>query len=142
MKRSDQFAFYLSAVAVAGVLQAPLLLSHAMAAPAKAPAKQPAKTTPAKPAPAPGPAKAAPTLVQPGVPAQPVVSVQPAATGAVAAEVNNDKIMMADVDRVLNSMKARQPALAIDTAEAKSTLATLRQTILENMITHRLLYQE
>lgn len=127
MKRSERFASYISVVAVAGALQAPLL-SNALAAPAKAPAKA------AKPAPA-TPARSTPA--QPAAPDQP-----DAPTGAVAAEVNNEKVMMSDVDRILNSMKAREPALAANTAEAKETLATLRQTILDNLITHRLLYQE
>lgn len=129
MKRSERFAFYLSAVAVVGVLQAPLLTSNAAAAPAKAPAKAAPKATP-KPAPkaTPAPAPVAPAATQP--------------TGAVAAEINNEKIMVADVERILTSMKEREPSLNVNTQDARATLATLRQTILDNLITHRLLYQE
>ena len=139
MKRSERFAFYISAIAVAGVLQAPLVVSRATAAPAKAPAKAPTNPAPAKAPATVAPAKA-PTAPPRTGPIE--VAVQPVVAGPVAAEVNNDKVMVADVDRILNSMKEREPSLAIDTEEARATLVTLRQTILDNMITHRLLYQE
>ncbi|MBV9470210.1 MAG: peptidylprolyl isomerase, partial [Abitibacteriaceae bacterium] len=64
------------------------------------------------------------------------------ATGAVAAEVNNDKIMVADVERLLNALKKQEPTLAGDSPADKAALQTWRGRILENLIADRLLYQE
>jgi hypothetical protein len=52
----------------------------------------------------------------------------------VAAEVNNDKIMIADVERKVEVLKLQEPALALNTEEAKAALTSLRDAILEEMI--------
>ena len=65
-----------------------------------------------------------------------------AAPATVAAEVNNDKIMMAEVQRKLDVLKEQEPALAMDTAEARTALENLRQAIVDEMITNQLIYQE
>jgi len=65
-----------------------------------------------------------------------------AGPAGVAAEVNNDKIMLVDVERKLNILKDEEPSLAANSEEAKTALASLRQSILEEMINDQLLYQE
>jgi len=142
VKRREQFALYLSTLAIAG-----LLGSSALAQTRSQPKAAKPVATPAPVRPTPAAQPAAPVKVaapaQPAVVAEPVTPIPlPRQTGPVAADVNADKVMVADVDRILTSMKSREPSLAIDSAEAKATLATLRQTILENLITHRIMYQE
>lgn len=63
------------------------------------------------------------------------------ATGA-AAEVNDEKIMRADLERMVDSYRAREPALNTNSEQAKATLEDIRQQQLENLITQRLLAQE
>jgi parvulin-like peptidyl-prolyl isomerase len=60
----------------------------------------------------------------------------------VAATVNADKILMADLNRLVNEVKSESPGLSEDTAEAKKALATLRAQILDNLIEQTLLFQE
>lgn len=66
---------------------------------------------------------------------------RPAATG-VAAEVNGDKIMNEEVESALEWMRNREPSLATNSAAAQSALATMRQSVLNNLINQRLLFQE
>ncbi|HEX8835007.1 MAG TPA: peptidylprolyl isomerase [Abditibacteriaceae bacterium] len=65
----------------------------------------------------------------------------PAANG-VAAEVNGEKIMMADIERVVKAYRTREPSLATGSAEANAALDNIRQQHLDNLITQTLLAQE
>lgn len=67
---------------------------------------------------------------------------KPTGPAGVAAEVNSDRILVADVNRMLDSLKAAEPSLAGDSAEAKQVLGKLREQVLENLIGHRLMVQE
>jgi peptidyl-prolyl cis-trans isomerase C len=60
----------------------------------------------------------------------------------VAAEVNNEKIMMVDLERMVSSYRERVPALSTDNAEAKAALQQIREQILDGLITQSLLHQE
>jgi parvulin-like peptidyl-prolyl isomerase len=66
----------------------------------------------------------------------------PGAPTGVAAEVNAEKIPLADVDRQLNAVKDAQPSLRGDTPEAKKALAQIRGTIVDIMVEWRLEVQE
>lgn len=60
----------------------------------------------------------------------------------VAAQVNNDRISRADLDRMVNSLRDRDVALNRESDEAKAAVAAIRTKILNNLIEQRLLYQE
>jgi parvulin-like peptidyl-prolyl isomerase len=64
------------------------------------------------------------------------------APAGVAAEVNGEKILTADVERAVNAVKSQDPALQADTDEAKKALANIREQHIDNLITHSLLSQE
>jgi peptidyl-prolyl cis-trans isomerase C len=64
------------------------------------------------------------------------------AVGAVAAEVNNEKILNADLERIVSSIRARESSLATGSPEAQTALDNIRDQILDNLITQRLLSQE
>lgn len=113
----------LCATAAALMPQQPVQAQQAGAAPATG-----ATSTPAKPA------AAAPTT--------PAAPVQPVSPTAVAAEVNNEKIMLIDLERMVNSYRERVPQLAANTPEAQTALQSVRAQILESLVAQRLLYQE
>ncbi len=73
--------------------------------------------------------------------ATPVVAA-PVAKGAIAADVNGDKIPVADVERQINMMKAKEESLRSGTPEALKALESLRESVLDNYIVQRLLVQE
>jgi parvulin-like peptidyl-prolyl isomerase len=81
-------------------------------------------------------------IVAPVAQAAPAQGTGAAAASGVAAEVNGEKIMNADVEDALEWMKNRAPSLTTDTEAARAALATMRQNVLNNLITQRLLYQE
>lgn len=60
----------------------------------------------------------------------------------VAAIVSGEEIPMSDVNRLVQSVVQDHPALAADTPEAKANLKKVRDDVLENMISQRLLVQE
>jgi parvulin-like peptidyl-prolyl isomerase len=60
----------------------------------------------------------------------------------VAAEVNNEKIMLIDLERMVNSYRERVPQLAANTPDAQKALQSVREQILESLVAQRLLYQE
>ncbi|HEX8235900.1 MAG TPA: peptidylprolyl isomerase [Abditibacteriaceae bacterium] len=70
------------------------------------------------------------------------VPAKPVSPTAVAAEVNNEKIMLVDLERMVSSYRERVPALAANTPDAQAALQSVREQILESLITQRLLYQE
>jgi parvulin-like peptidyl-prolyl isomerase len=108
--------------ATVGVLPAALSLP----APAQAPARPPAKPTkPAVPAAGNAPKPAA-------KPAPTPISTQL----TVAAIVNDDKILMADINAVVDRIKEQQPNIPA------TDLDGMRREICEDMITERLLIQE
>ncbi|MDF2440255.1 MAG: hypothetical protein JWN98_1239 [Abditibacteriota bacterium] len=76
--------------------------------------------------------------------AKPVANAaaKPVGPAGVAAEVNSDRILIADVTRMLDSLKAAEPALSGESAEAKKALSELRNQVLNNLIEHRLMVQE
>ena len=68
--------------------------------------------------------------------------VAAAPVGTVAATVNGEKVMRVDVERIVESQKKRDPALMQDTAQAKSTLETIRGNVTNALIDRKLLEQE
>jgi parvulin-like peptidyl-prolyl isomerase len=82
---------------------------------------------------------AKPAATAPAASATPAKSVSPT---AVAADVNNEKIMLIDLERMVSSYRERVPALSANTPEAQAALQSVRAQILDSLITQRLLYQE
>jgi parvulin-like peptidyl-prolyl isomerase len=105
--------------ATVGVLPAALSLPVLAQAPARPPAK------PAAPA-------AGSTLKPAAKPAPSPISTKL----TVAATVNDDKILMADINAVIDRIKAQQPNIPA------ADLDGMRREICEDMITERLLIQE
>lgn len=96
----------------------------------------PLAAAPESGAPAKGPAKA------PAAPAASTVPAVPVPADGVAAEVNGTKIMMAEVNRFMDRIKLKNPTLNNGSDSAKAALTSLQDRILENLITHQLLFQE
>ncbi|RYG75363.1 hypothetical protein EON80_00880 [bacterium] len=71
--------------------------------------------------------------------AQTVVT-NPATT--IAAVVNGDKIMTADLNRLVEAIKAQEPSFATGTPDATKALANIKVQILDELITTKLLAQE
>lgn len=69
-------------------------------------------------------------------------SVKSSGPVGVAAEVNSEQILIADVNRMVESLKAAEPTLTGDSPQAKEAVANLRVQILNNLIEHRLMVQE
>lgn len=73
--------------------------------------------------------------------AQPTTVASSSVAGA-AAEVNGDKIQLADLNRLVNSFKTSDPRLAANTPDAQKALAEIRTQLLDELISTRLLAQE
>lgn len=69
-------------------------------------------------------------------------AVAAAPAGAVAATVNGAPILRADVERIVESQKKRDPSLSTGTDQAKSTLQTIRDNVTTSLIDRKLLGQE
>ena len=69
---------------------------------------------------------------------------KPAANGpaGVAAEVNGEKILLADLNRMLASVKDTEPSLQQNTPTVQKALNEIRSQLLEEMIATRVLAQE
>jgi len=65
-----------------------------------------------------------------------------APASGVAAEVNGDKIQLADLNRLVNSIKTSDPRLADNTPEVQKALTDIKTQVLDELITTRLLSQE
>ncbi len=65
-----------------------------------------------------------------------------ASANGLAAEVNGDKIQLADLDRLVNSFKTNDPRLAANTPEAQKAVSAIKTQVLDELITTRLLSQE
>jgi peptidyl-prolyl cis-trans isomerase C len=78
----------------------------------------------------------------PVAPAPPTGSTLPKPPGAAVAEVNGEKILAVDIDRLMKMIREREPAFDSGTPEAQKSLADLRNTMIENKIVERLLSQE
>ena len=65
----------------------------------------------------------------------------PAANG-VAADVNGDRIPLADLNRMVETIKASDPSLQTGTPEAQKSLTEIKGQMLDQLITTRLLAQE
>ena len=89
------------------------------------------------------PLLAAPFLVVPAT-AQtaPAASTSAPAPAGVAAEVNGEKILAADLNRMVEAIKAQDPAFKTDSPAAKKALTDIKGQILDELITTRLLAQE
>ena len=89
---------------------------------------------------------AAPTPALPPVPkAGAPVAAAPATanpSNGVAADVNGDKILLADLNRQINDIKATEPALQTNSADATTALSSLRSQMLDGLIVRKLLSQE
>jgi peptidyl-prolyl cis-trans isomerase C len=76
-------------------------------------------------------------------PASPAASAAaPAATQGVAADVNGEKIMTADLNRLVDAIKAQEPGFSAGTPAANKALTELRSQVLDQIITTKLLAQE
>jgi len=64
------------------------------------------------------------------------------ANGGVAAEVNGDKIQLADLNRLVNSFKTNDSRLIANTPDAQKAVAEIKTQLLDELITTRLLAQE
>jgi parvulin-like peptidyl-prolyl isomerase len=73
--------------------------------------------------------------------AQTVVNA-PSTAASFAAEVNGDKILSADLNRMVAAIKTQNPEFATNTAAANKALAQVKEQILDELITTRLLAQE
>ena len=65
-----------------------------------------------------------------------------APNAGVAADVNGDKIMTADLNRMLATIKASSPELATGSADATKALANIKVQVLDELIVTKLLSQE
>lgn len=77
--------------------------------------------------------------------AQTVTTVAAPATAlpaGIAADVNGEKIQLADLNRMVDAYKQEEPALATGSAEAQKALVEIRRQFLDNLIDSRLLAQE
>ncbi len=85
----------------------------------------------------------APSVVAPFEAASRAFAAPSAALPAnVAAEINGDRIMRADLDRMVNSLRDREPSLATGSTAAQAALEGMRSQVLDNLIEQRLLFQE
>ena len=66
----------------------------------------------------------------------------PASASGVAADVNGEKIMVADLNRIVETIKAQEPSFATNTPAAQKALIEVRQQVLDDLITTRVLAQE
>lgn len=88
-----------------------------------------------------GAAPATSTATTPTTATKPVATT-PKPTAAIAASVNNDKMLKADLDRAMAAIKASDKSLQSDSDKVKEALATLRQSQIDNWINNRLLLME
>lgn len=65
-----------------------------------------------------------------------------AAPAGIAAEVNDDKILRADLNRLVDSIKAQEPSFSTGTPQANKALAEMRGQVLDELIVTKLLAQE
>ena len=70
------------------------------------------------------------------------VTAAVAPAGDVVATVNGEKVLRADVERIVESQKKRDPSLSTGTEQAKSTLQTIRNNVTNALIDRKLLEQE
>lgn len=63
-------------------------------------------------------------------------------SGGVAADVNGEKIMLADLNRQIDDIKASEPSLQTNSADATKALSNIRSQMLDDLITRKLLNQE
>ena len=89
---------------------------------------------------------AAPKAATPPVAVPVPKAAPPAATSmpanGVAADVNGDKIMVADLNRQVADIKDSEPALQTNSPEATQALVSLRGKMLDDLISSKLLSQE
>ncbi len=83
----------------------------------------------------------------PATPPAPKAGVAPAPATAtpsngVAADVNGDKIMLADLNRQIDDIKASEPSLQTNSADATQALSNIRSQMLDDLIVRKLLSQE
>jgi len=72
----------------------------------------------------------------------PANAIAAPASDGVAAEVNGDKIQLADLNRLVNSFKTSDPRLQANTPEAQKAVGEIKTQLLDELITTRLLAQE
>jgi parvulin-like peptidyl-prolyl isomerase len=65
-----------------------------------------------------------------------------AVAGAVAADVNGEKIYKADVERMISMIKEKEESLRVNSPDTQKALASLRESVVDNFIVQRLLVQE
>lgn len=69
-------------------------------------------------------------------------TVVTAPNAGVAADVNGDRIQLADLNRMMDSIKANEASLATGTPEATKQLAAIKKEVLDQLIATKLLSQE
>ena len=72
----------------------------------------------------------------------PALVAAPGPANGVAADVNGEKITLADLNKRIELIKASEPALQGNTPEAQTLLTGVRNQMLDQLITIRLLSQE
>ncbi len=89
------------------------------------------------------------TVKAPVIPPVPKAGAPVAAAAApatpsngVAADVNGEKIMLADLNRQIDDIRASEPSLQTNSADATKALSNIRSQMLDDLITRKLLNQE
>ena len=80
----------------------------------------------------------------PAIPAIPRATTSTASTSAsgVAADVNGEKILLAELDRRVEAVKASEPSLQTNSPAAANALKEMRSRMLDDLVTIKLLSQE
>ncbi len=88
------------------------------------------------------------TVVNPNAPkpkapaARPVAATAAPAANAIAADVNGEKITVAELDQRVEAKKASEPALQSDSPAATNAMKLVRTQMLDDLVTIKLLRQE
>ena len=119
----------------------PLLFALALTGTSVAGTASLSYAAPTAPVAVPAPKSAATSMPATATPANGVPANGVPANG-VAADVNGDKIMLADLNRQVEDIKASEPALQTNSPEATQALVSLRGKMLDDLISSKLLSQE
>lgn len=84
------------------------------------------------------------TVTNPAIPPVPraATPTAPASASGFAADVNGEKITVAELNRRVEALKASEPALQTNTPQATDALKQVRAQMLDDLVTIKLLSQE
>jgi len=85
---------------------------------------------------------AAPAAPPPSPAPAPAMATPPGGAAALAATVNGDRILLADLNRQVSQVQASDPSLSTNDAAANEALYRIRHQLLDNLIQFKLLDQE